>query len=344
MLIPRHTEALARKDIARLAARNRKALQAGGWWHSIDLGDRVTPGVNTLEHLRTYWAEMRFPSDLRGKRVLDIGCWDGFFSFEAERHGAEVVAVDCWRPPNFFKAQEALHSKVEFREMSVYEITARKLGTFDIVLFLGVLYHLRHPLLGLERVCEVTKEEAVIESHIIDEFYVCERPLMEFYEGSELAGQYDNWWGPSCDCLTRMIRASGFVRSEQLRRSPARVTVRAWRDWEPAALEATPSLQISETFNPSTWEPAVPVSGRRAFLGMYAKGLPEDSTKETVRIHLGPFGVIPIFVGESEFPGYKQINAALPPGFEPGTQRLWIEDRERCSNEVPLRLSEGTEW
>ena len=337
-------EALARKQVAELAARNREALQAGNWWHSIDLGDQVTPGVNTLEHLRTYWFDMHFPNDLRGKRVLDIGCWDGFFSFEAERHGAEVVAVDCWRPPNFFTAHEALNSKVEFREMSVYEIRRRKLGAFDIVLFLGVLYHLRHPLLGLERVCEVTQEQAVIDSHVIDDFLVCERPLMEFYEGAELADQYDNWWGPSSDCLTRMTRAAGFVRTEQLRRSPARVTLRAWRDWEPAAQEPEPSLHISETFNPSTWELAIPLSGRRAFLGIYAKGLPEDSTNETVRIHVGSFGVIPIFVGESEFAGFKQINAAVPPGLEPGTRSVWIEERGRRSNEVPLQLTEGTEW
>lgn len=286
-------EILARNQVAERAARNREKLQADGWWHSIDLGDRVTAGANTLEDLRTYWIEMHFPNDLRGKRVLDIGCWDGFFSFEAEWHGAEVVAVDCWRPPNFFKAHETLHSKVEFREMSVYEVSRRKLGTFDIVLFLGVLYHLRHPLLGLERVCEVTKEQAIIASHIIDDFFTCERPLMEFYEGSELGDQYDNWWGPSYDCLTRMTRAAGFVRTEQIRRSPASVTIRAWRDWEPAAsLEAESSLYIPAVFNPATWEPEIPASGRRAFLGMYAKGLPEDAAYEIVRIHIGRFGVI----------------------------------------------------
>jgi tRNA (mo5U34)-methyltransferase len=337
-------EELARKQVAERATRNREKLQAGGWWHSIDLGDQVTSGANTLEDLRSYWIEMRFPNDLSGKRVLDIGCWDGFYSFEAERHGAEVVAVDCWRPPNFFKAHEALNSKVEFRELSVYEVSRRKLGSFDIVLFLGVLYHLRHPLLGLERVCEVAKEQAIIESHVIDDFFASPRPLMEFYEGSELADQYDNWWGPSYGCLTRMTRAAGFVRTEQIRRSPARATIRAWRGWEPAALEPEPSLHISETFNPVTWEPPIPASGRRAFLGIYAKGLPEDFTNDTVRIHIGSFGVSPNFVGESEFAGYKQINAPVPLGLEPGTLSLWIEERGRRSNEVQLQLTEGTDW
>jgi hypothetical protein len=134
------------------------------------------------------------------------------------------------------------------------------------------------------------------------------------------------------------------VQTEQVRRSPARVTFRAWRNWEPAALETDPSLHISESFNPSTWEPAIPVRGRHAFLGVYAKGLPEDSTIKTVRIHLGSVGVIPIFVGESEFPGYKQINAAVPPGLEPGTAKLWIEERGKRSNEIPIHLTEGNEW
>jgi tRNA (mo5U34)-methyltransferase len=335
---------LAREGVARGAATARQHLRDGGWWHSIDLGDRVTPGAVMLEELQGYWAAMALPSDLRGKRLLDIGCWDGFFSFEAERQGAEVIAVDCWRPPNFFKARDALNSKVEFREMSVYEVSRRRLGSFDFVLFLGVLYHLRHPLLGLERVSEVTGGQAIIETHIIDDFFSCDSPVMEFYENAELADQNDNWWGPNFDCLTRMTRAAGFVRSEPFRRSPSRVTIRAWRDWQPESAEAEPSIQISTTFNSTTWESAVPVSGRCAFLGLYAKGLPEDATKEAVRLHIGPFGAQPIYLGESEFEGYKQINAAVPPGLEPGTISLWIEATGRRSNQVELRLTAGTTW
>jgi hypothetical protein len=228
--------------------------------------------------------------------------------------------------------------------MSVYEVSRRELGAFDFVLFLGVLYHLRHPLLGLERVCEVTREEAIIESHIIDDFFTCDRPLMEFYERTELASQYDNWWGPSYDCLTRMTRAAGFVRMEQFRRSPARVTIRAWRDWESSALESELSLHISEAFNSATWEPTIPVSGRHAFLGVYARGLQDGATSETIRIHVGSFGGTPIFVGECEFAEYKQINAVLPPGLEPGTLSLWIEDRGKRSNEVQLQLIAGAKW
>lgn len=75
-------EQLARKRVAEKAARSRQNLRNGGWWHSIDLGDRVTPGATTLERLRTYWTEIGLPSDLRGKRLLDIGCWDGFLALK----------------------------------------------------------------------------------------------------------------------------------------------------------------------------------------------------------------------------------------------------------------------
>ncbi len=83
------------------------------------------------------------------------------------------------------------------------------LGSFDIVLFFGVLYHLRHPLLALERICEVTSGAAVIESHVIDNVMNTPRPIMEFYEIDELAGQYDNWWGPNIRCVSSLVRSAG---------------------------------------------------------------------------------------------------------------------------------------
>src|SRR5262249_6352591 len=176
------------------------------------------------------------------------------YTFEAERHGAEVVAVDVWRPETFFEARRALNSRAEHHEMSVYELSRERLGSFDIVFFMGVLYHLKHPLLGLERVCEMTGDFAVIETHAVDNVFDTLLPVMEFYEINALAGQYDNWWGPNCECVIQMARAAGFVRTEVLRREPTRVVIKAYRRWEPVELGALPSLCIRRIINACTNE------------------------------------------------------------------------------------------
>ena len=131
-------------------------LSDKGWWHSFELPDgSIIEGVSDLAAQKRRIAQFPIPQDLRGKRVLDIGAWDGWFSFEMERRGAEVVAIDRWENPRFYEIRRMLGSKVDYREMDVYELHPDKIGTFDIVLFMGVLYHVKHPLLALERVCSV---------------------------------------------------------------------------------------------------------------------------------------------------------------------------------------------
>ncbi|HMY76481.1 MAG TPA: DUF1698 domain-containing protein, partial [Blastocatellia bacterium] len=171
-----------REEVRRIGVEQTQMLLAGSWWHSVDLGNgQVTSGVYSLEELQGFYSALALPEDLDGRRLLDIGCWDGFYTFETERHGARVTAVDCRWSPNFFAAREVLNSQAEFHQLNVYELGKDKLGAFDIVLFMGVLYHLRHPLLALERVCEVTRDFAIIESHIIDKMRDADEPVMEFY-------------------------------------------------------------------------------------------------------------------------------------------------------------------
>src|SRR5260221_13968815 len=123
------------------------------WCHPIDLGGVVT---RRGWHVRRRFARrlklMQIPADLRGKTVLDIGAWDGFFSFECERRGASrVVAADyySWHgsgwgtKAGFTLAREVLGSGVEDIDIDVMDLTPERVGTFDLVLFLGVLYHLR---------------------------------------------------------------------------------------------------------------------------------------------------------------------------------------------------------
>src|SRR5215813_14120695 len=169
-----------RDELDQVGAEQREAFNSSGWWHSVDLGGGViTPGVHKIEELRDNYARFDLPDDLKGKRVLDIGAWDGFYTFEAERHGAEVVAVDVWRPETFFEAKRALNSRARHLEMSVYELNRDRLGSFDVVFFMGVLYHLKHPLLGLERVSEMTNDFAVIETHAVDNIFDTPLPVME---------------------------------------------------------------------------------------------------------------------------------------------------------------------
>ena len=187
------------------------------WWHRIDLGHGiVTPGTTnspkTLSHLG-------LPEDLRGRTVLDVGAWDGFYSFEAERRGASrVLATDTfswdgggWGSKNgFLLAREAFQSKVEDKHIGVLDLSAEAVGTFDLVLFLGVLYHMRHPLLALERIASVTKEQLILETHI--EELPTQKPAMVFYPGGELDEDPSNWWGPNCAAVEAMLRVVGFSK------------------------------------------------------------------------------------------------------------------------------------
>jgi tRNA (mo5U34)-methyltransferase len=287
-----------RATINQVSEDDRKNFFSTGWWHSIDLGDgRITPGVRSIDDLRERYASFNLPDDLSGKRVLDIGCWDGFYSFEAEKHGAEVVAVDCWRSEKFFEAHRALSSKVVFHEMSVYEISRERLGAFDIVLFLGVLYHLQHPLLALQRVCEVTSDVAVIESHTIDNILNTTSPIMEFYEMDELGGQYDNWWAPNSECLIKMIRAAGFVRTEIARSEMSSAAVKAYRRLIDLKTQLSPSIRILDVTNACTFERHYPRRGRQAYLAIWAEGLPDEATRENVVAVVGDYESLPYYVG-----------------------------------------------
>lgn len=175
-----------------------RSLSTKGWWHSFELPDgTIINGVHDVPSLKQRIVWFPIPLDLRGKRVLDIGAWDGWYSFEMERRGADVVAIDCWDNPRFREIHAALGSHIDYRQMDVYELCPERIGRFDVVLFMGVLYHLKHPLLALERVCSVTTGMAAVDSFVLQEEHrpgadVDHRPMMEFYETNEFGGQTDN--------------------------------------------------------------------------------------------------------------------------------------------------------
>jgi len=183
------------------------------WWHQIELPDgSVTPGKDrSAEKLLS----LHLP-DLTGKTVLDVGAHDGYFSFAAERAGASrVIALDTfvWRRPGgkdaFEYARRALGSSVEDVEVEVLDVTPEIVGEFDVVLFLGVLYHMRHPLLALERMASVTRELLVVETLVDMTFFPS--PAAAFYPWNMLRDE-TNWWGPNRAAVVGMLHSVGFPR------------------------------------------------------------------------------------------------------------------------------------
>ena len=211
------------------------------WFHSIELEPGfVTPGYDVT---RDRLDPLRIPADLRGKTVLDIGAWDGFFSFECERRGAErVLATDsfAWSGTNwstkdgFELARETLGSSVEDSEIDVLDLDPAQIGQFDVVLCLGVLYHMRHPLLMLEKVAGVTGELLILETEV--DMTWTRRPAAAFYPSHELHLDPTNWWGPNPEAVTGMLRAVGFERVEIV--TPDSTAYRAARSARRTALYA----------------------------------------------------------------------------------------------------------
>lgn len=225
---------------------------AGYWWHSIDLGQGVvTPGEKSTHLLQRELAYLD-GLDLSGKSVLDIGAYDGFFSFEAERRGAgRVVALDhyvwsldlpshirywreCrargttplqaeqtphWRPAElpgrraFDIARQVLESRVEPVVGDFMTMNLEPLGTFDVVFFMGVLYHMQDPIGALRRLASVTRGVAVIETHAVRVPGYENREICEFYSANQLNADVSNWWGPNMRALEGMCLAAGFGRT-----------------------------------------------------------------------------------------------------------------------------------
>lgn len=205
----------------RTAAELREAADRHQWFHSIDLGQGVvTKGLKRPTTLRKEAASI-FRFGVQGKTVVDIGAWDGYFSLEAARRGAKrVLATDhfCWTGPGWGKkaafelAREATGLPVDDYDVDPMEITSAKLGKFDVALFLGVLYHLKHPLYVLERLAEVVREYAVIETHLAHQDV--EKPCLAFYPGKELNDDDSNWFSPNVPAVYGMLKTVGFNRIE----------------------------------------------------------------------------------------------------------------------------------
>ncbi len=238
------------------AAQLQAEVDSFAWYHTIDLGHGVvTKGHSVMAEMLT---DAHLP-DLRGRSVLDIGAWDGYYSFLAERRGASrVVALDhyawgvdidarsqywndClargelpdqsrdtsdfWRPDlpgrrGFDLAHRVFGSRVEPVVADFTSMDLSTLGSFDVVFYLGVLYHMKEPLTCVERVRAVTKEVAVIETVAAQVPGNAGRSLLELHGGGELNADFGNWYVPTVEALGALARASGFATVDVLRGPP----------------------------------------------------------------------------------------------------------------------------
>lgn len=287
-------------------------------YHSLRLPDgQIIDGVVGIEALEARLTALGLPTSLTGKQALDVGSASGWNSFELERRGATVTAVDVVPFDELPAFKGLTNSHVTYRIMDVSDISTERLGRFDIVICLGVLYHLRHPLLALENLCAVTRDTAYIESYVTDS---ADQPSasvsLEFYEIDELGGQVDNWFGPTTACMLALCRSAGFA-SVELRYSQggrAGVVCRRQLPPEPEVPVRPSPLLISvvnnrtnkDTFHRNTDE----------YLCIYFRH-PGALTKTDLLIEIAGLGQ-PILTLHENGPGEWQANCRLPVGLDTG--------------------------
>jgi tRNA (mo5U34)-methyltransferase len=210
----------------------REVTRLGPWFHNMDLGGVATAPKHFLgdyprQKFRRF--EHAIPRDLRGMTVLDIGCNAGFYSIEMKRRGADrVVGIDS---DDSYLAQARFAAEItgvdlELRKMDVYQVGELR-EAFDLVLFMGVLYHLRHPLLALDLVREHAVGKTMVFQSMqrgsravdrLDEDYpFSEREVFEqpgypkmYFVEKKYSDDPTNWWIPNRACVEAMLRSAGF--------------------------------------------------------------------------------------------------------------------------------------
>lgn len=214
------------------AALRAQVAALGEWFHNLEFGSVQTAPDHPLgDYPRVKWERFAaaLPPRLDGATVLDIGCNAGFYALEMKRRGADrVVGIDT--DPRYLAqarfAADYFGLDLELRQLSVYDVAGLGMR-FDLVLFLGVLYHLRHPLLALDRLHDhVVGERLVVQSmlrgsaaplDVADDYPFTDRGVFEdpawprlYFVEHRYAGDPTNWWIPNRAGLEAMLRSAGF--------------------------------------------------------------------------------------------------------------------------------------
>ena len=224
-------ENLERRILDPRTAEEREIAELGPWFHNLHLpdGTQTAPDHPLGDFPAFKWRqiESHIPEDLTGWSVLDIGCNAGFYAFELARRGASVTGIDTerryLRQAEWAARRFGLEDRVRFEELQVYDL-ARRSGTYDLVLFLGVFYHLRYPLLALDIVSRRAERLLAFQTLTLPgmkvrsaaELRLSQRrrllsrgwPKMAFVE-RRLAGDPTNWWVPNHAAIEAMLRSCG---------------------------------------------------------------------------------------------------------------------------------------
>lgn len=229
------TKLLAHEVLAPSAAREREIAALGPWFHNLHLpdGSQTAPRHALGDFPAFKWRELapHLPADLTGWTALDVGCNAGFYSFELARRGARVTGIDVeplfLRQAAWAATEFGLAARCEFRRMQVYDLAAAG-ETYDLVLFMGVFYHLRYPMLGLDIVAETVRRLLLFQTLTMPGLEVFEDtardrdimerevfrragwPTMAFIEHA-FAGDPTNWWAPNHAAVEAMLRSSGLA-------------------------------------------------------------------------------------------------------------------------------------
>ena len=209
-------------DDERLAIQTELQTMADRWHSPVDLGHGiVTKSERYQRRFRRRLRLLDVPESLAGKRVLDIGTWDGYFAFELERRGAKVFAIDLWddlSQRQFLFARRVKRSQVDYKRMDVFDVSPEELGRFDLVLFVGVLYHLRYPLQTLEKLRAVCSGQLILETVCMIPALHANFPMIAFFPGDTEAIRTNRHWGISGAATVSWVReallSSGFSRIE----------------------------------------------------------------------------------------------------------------------------------
>jgi tRNA (mo5U34)-methyltransferase len=200
-----------------------KKMNSIKWWHKIALGETITSGQN--EESQSTFDAINLGDTLKGKTVIDIGCWDGFYSFACEQLGADsVVACDrhVWDEPSitdagFDFAHQMLNSKVKKVHSNVEDLPKKNLGKFDVVLMLGVLYHSKNPIQYIEIARDLSKGIVVFETAV--DLLNVPVPAVRYYVHDEYHGDPTNFWGFNELAMKGMMKDAGFKNIQSVKLS-----------------------------------------------------------------------------------------------------------------------------